>query len=124
MFPENCDGCYIYKRVNEKISTYECLAKEIPVCPCSNCIVKPICKSHDSCAKLVAHVLMYFPKTTDAIKINFLSSLSPTMKQKLLNKYYAMVYKSFCISGFENLKDYEENFVDDNNLFFSRQRTT
>lgn len=108
MFPENCDGCYIYKRVNEKSSTYLCLAKEIPVCPCSNCVVKPMCKSHDNCAKLVAHVLMYFPKTTDAIKVNFISSLSPTMKRKLHDKYYSRIYKSFFIEGREDHNDYKE----------------
>jgi hypothetical protein len=60
-----CIGCSTYEIIQREIEKGEkesrCLATFSPGCHCADCLVKPTCKTKNSCIKFLRQVILTFP---------------------------------------------------------------
>ena len=52
MEKEDCEGCYTHERYKKYSDQYNSISKDL-ICPCSICLVKPVCDN--SCEKLIKY---------------------------------------------------------------------
>lgn len=92
MYPKDCKGCSSYESLSssESIATKaQCLARFVPDCICSKCLVKGMCHSKLSCILNARQILKYYPTdgvANQSMRKEIINFCSPEVKTILQNE--------------------------------------
>lgn len=75
MYPDNCEGCYTYREIQEKNNSPDkktesrCIARLVRTCPCSTCITKVNCCVKLRCLDYIISCIKYIPNEYEVTDI-------------------------------------------------------